>query len=125
MCGPRDPSVSMTSPSRSPTSPWSRDASRTIATRIHRGRSSIIEVAESSLAGDRERKGSLYARAGLPDYWILNLEESKLEVYREPAADPSAPFGWRYARRQVFGSTAQASPLAAPAATIRVIDLLP
>src|SRR5437762_6277686 len=44
-----------------------------------------VEVAESSLQSDRERKGSLYARAGLPDYWIVNLENRVLEVYREPA----------------------------------------
>ena len=85
----------------------------------------IIEVSESSLGSDRERKGSVYARAGLRDYWILNLEEGVLEVYREPAADPSALFGWRYARRQVFNASARVSPLAAPDASIRVGDLLP
>lgn len=85
-----------------------------------------VEVAESSLVDDRERKGSLYARAGLADYWVLNLEDRSLEVYREPAAaDASAPFGWRYARREVFDASAQVSPLAAPAASIRVADLLP
>ncbi|MGH7353882.1 MAG: Uma2 family endonuclease [Candidatus Rokuibacteriota bacterium] len=40
-----------------------------------------VEVAESSLAVDRLRKGSLYARAGLADYWILNLVDRVLEVY--------------------------------------------
>jgi len=84
-----------------------------------------VEVAESSLGSDRERKGSVYARAGLPDYWVLNLIDRVLEVYREPAADPSAPFGWRYARCEVFNVSAQVSPLAAPAARIRVADLLP
>ena len=84
-----------------------------------------VEVSESSLSSDRERKGSVYARAGLRDYWILNLEEGVLEVYREPAADPSALFGWRYARRQVFNASARVSPLAAPDASIRVGDLLP
>jgi len=84
-----------------------------------------VEVAESSLGSDRERKGSVYARAGLVDYWVLNLVDQVLEVYREPAADPSAPFGWRYARCEVFNVSAQVSPLAAPAARIRVADLLP
>ena len=84
-----------------------------------------IEVAESSLGSDRDRKGSVYARAGLVDYWVLNLVDQVLEVYREPAADPSAPFGWRYARREVFDASAQVSPLAAPGASIRVADLLP
>jgi Uma2 family endonuclease len=85
----------------------------------------IVEVAESSLGSDRGRKGSLYARAGLPDYWVLNLQDSVLEVYREPAADPSAPFGWRYAGREVLDGSTEASPLAAPSAHIRVADLLP
>ena len=58
-----------------------------------------VEVAESSLESDRERKGSLYARANLEDYWVVNLETRVLEVYREPAVDPSAMFGWRYTRR--------------------------
>ena len=84
-----------------------------------------VEVAESSLGSDRERKGSLYARAGLPDYWVLNLVDNVLEVYREPAAEPSAPFGWRYARREVFDPAAQVSPLAAPGASIRIGELLP
>ncbi len=44
-----------------------------------------VEVAESSLEFDRERKGSLYARAGIEDYWIVNLVDRVLEVYRDPA----------------------------------------
>jgi Uma2 family endonuclease len=84
-----------------------------------------VEVAESTLGSDRERKGSLYARAGLPDYWVLNLKDSVLEVYREPAPDPSALFGWRYAPRVVFDSLAHVSPLAAPAASIPAGNLLP
>ena len=84
-----------------------------------------VEVAESSLGSDRERKGSVYARAGLPDYWVLNLVDCVLEVYREPATDAAAPFGWRYARREVFEPVARVSPLAAPAASVCVADLLP
>ena len=41
-----------------------------------------LEVAQSSLAIDRERKGSLYARAGLTDYWVLNLVDRVLEVFK-------------------------------------------
>src|SRR2546430_1233550 len=43
----------------------------------------VVEVAESSLQLDREHKGSLYARARLDDYWILNLVDRVLEVYRD------------------------------------------
>jgi Uma2 family endonuclease len=83
-----------------------------------------IEVSESSLEIDRERKGSLYARAGLADYWIVNLVDRVLEVYRVPTSDSSAPFGWRYARRDVLGPAEVVSPVAMPTATVRVVDLL-
>ena len=84
-----------------------------------------VEVAESSLAADRQRKGSLYARAGLTDYWVLNLVDRVLEVYREPAADAAAPFGWRYTSNEVFPADARVTPLAAPGASVAVSALLP
>jgi Uma2 family endonuclease len=84
-----------------------------------------LEVAYSSLGYDREHKGSVYARAGLSDYWIVNLIDRTLEVYREPAVDEAAPFGWRYARREVVTASGRAAPLAAPTAMIAVADLLP
>ena len=83
-----------------------------------------LEVAESSLAIDRERKGSLYARAGLADYWVLNLIDRTLEVYREPVADADTPFGWRYSRRETVGSSGRVAPLAAPGVLVAVVDLL-
>ena len=44
----------------------------------------IIEVADSSLAKDREVKLPLYARAGIPVYWIVNLADKQIEVYHTP-----------------------------------------
>ena len=84
-----------------------------------------VEVAESSLRVDRLHKGSLYARAGLADYWVLNLVARVLEVYREPVADAASPFGWRYARREALDVAAQVTPLAAPGSSIAVSQLLP
>jgi len=84
-----------------------------------------VEVSESSLAVDRKHKGSLYARAGLADYWVLNLVDRVLEVYREPVRDAAAPFGWRYARTEVLDASARVAPLAAPGASIPVSRLLP
>ncbi|HEU4440022.1 MAG TPA: Uma2 family endonuclease, partial [Methylomirabilota bacterium] len=84
----------------------------------------VVEVAESSLTLDRDHKGSLYARAGIADYWIVDLAERRLEVYREPAPDGAAPFGWRYRSVIVPDREAVVSPLAAPAARVRVADLL-
>jgi Uma2 family endonuclease len=84
-----------------------------------------VEVAQSSLSIDRERKGSLYARAQLQEYWVLNLDECLLEVYREPVADSSAVFGWRFSRREDFSSSANVAPLWARNARVRIADLLP
>jgi Uma2 family endonuclease len=46
----------------------------------------IVEVAESSLSYDRERKARLYAECGVPEYWIVNLVEHIVEVHRSPSA---------------------------------------
>src|SRR3990172_503498 len=83
----------------------------------------VVEVSESSLVFDRDHKGSVYARAGILDYWIVNLLDRVLEVYHEPAPDAAAPFGASYARREVLDPSRQVSPLVAPNASIRVRDL--
>jgi len=85
----------------------------------------IVEVSLSRVAFDREHKGSLYARAGIADYWMVNIPDRRLEVYREPVPDGAAPFGWRYGRAVALGPDERVSPLAAPAAEIAVADLLP
>lgn len=86
----------------------------------------VIEVSESSLRFDQRRKGSLYARAGIPDYWIVNLVERVLEVYRDPEREPSARYGWAY--RSMTTLTAPASVVALagiPGVRISVGALLP
>ncbi len=85
----------------------------------------VVEMAVSSLSLDRNHKGSLYARARLEDYWILNIVDRVLEVYREPAEDTTAPFGWRYASVQALGPESSVTPLAAPGGRVLVSDLLP
>ncbi len=44
----------------------------------------IIEIAETTIQTDRDHKQRLYARDGIPEYWILNLNTNELEVYRKP-----------------------------------------
>jgi Uma2 family endonuclease len=85
----------------------------------------LIEVADSSLLFDRRKKAVLYARAGIADFWIVNLPERVLEVYRDPRRSRRAPHGWTYARRDLLRPPAAATPLAAPAARIPIADLLP
>jgi Uma2 family endonuclease len=84
-----------------------------------------LEISLSHLTIDRVRKGSLYARAGLADYWVLNLVNRTLEVYREPVADAAARYGWSYARREVLTASGRVAPLAAPTAPVAIADLLP
>jgi Uma2 family endonuclease len=84
-----------------------------------------VEVAESSLSFDREHKGSLYARAGVQDYWIVHLIDRVLEVYRDPEVDPTAIFGWRYRSVTRLVPPAIVVPLVFASSRIAVADLLP
>jgi Uma2 family endonuclease len=84
----------------------------------------VVEIALTSLALDRGEKASLYARAGVADYWIVNLVDNILEVYRDPRADPHAPHGWRYGSTTTLRIGEVVAPLALPDCTIPVADLL-
>jgi Uma2 family endonuclease len=85
----------------------------------------VVEVAKTSLRLDRSRKARVYARAGVPDYWIVNLVTGVLEVYREPVAIDPARRQWEYRMVRSLGPGEFISPLAAPHASIAVADLLP
>lgn len=78
----------------------------------------IVEVAGSSLAYDRDRRLALYARNGIADYWILNLVDTCLEVYRQP-------MNTGYATRTLLDSTDQVAALARPNRHLSVADLMP
>jgi Uma2 family endonuclease len=60
----------------------------------------LIEIANSSLKYDQEVKLSLYAAAGITDYWIFNLIDNYLESYNQPYKDLQGKFGYR--RRLIF-----------------------
>jgi Uma2 family endonuclease len=79
----------------------------------------VVEVSDSTLHHDR-RKQKLYAEAGIPDSWILNLVDGCLEVYRDP--DPTQGI---YRTRLVLKAGDRISPLASPEASFAVADLLP
>lgn len=84
-----------------------------------------VEVADSSLIADRQIKGSLYARAGVADYWIVNLVDHLVEVCRDPVPDSRAAYGWAYRSVELRGRGAVISPLALPVAVVAVADILP
>lgn len=54
----------------------------------------LMEVSDSSLEFDRTIKLSLYAEAGILDYWIFNLSDNYLEVYNEPYLDSKGKYGY-------------------------------
>jgi Uma2 family endonuclease len=85
----------------------------------------IVEVADTTLAFARRARGSLYARAGIPEYWIVNVKDGVLEVYRNPAEDLSARYGFAYRDTRVLRAGDRVVPLAAPDAEIAAADLLP
>jgi Uma2 family endonuclease len=61
----------------------------------------VIEIADSSLEYDREIKLGLYAKSGITDYWIFNLIENQLEVYRHPY-QKSQSNKFDYRQKQIF-----------------------
>jgi Uma2 family endonuclease len=78
----------------------------------------VVEVSDSTLDFDQTVKAGLYARAGITDFWIIDLVHRRLLIYRDPQ-----PEG--YQDVIPYTEEAQVSPLARPDATIRVSDLLP
>jgi Uma2 family endonuclease len=78
----------------------------------------VVEIADTTLHFDRSRKQEVYARAQIPEYWIVNLVDGVLEVYRDPQAST-----YRTALRLTPGEAI--TPLAVPAAPLKISDLLP
>jgi len=72
----------------------------------------LVEVAESSLETDRGTKLGIYAEAGIGDYWIVNLIDRQIEVYRNPV-------GRDYQEKQAYRGDTLLSPLALPTATLQ------
>ena len=68
---------------------------------------------------------SLYAKAGIPEYWIVNLIARQLEVYRRPSVDATQLYGFGYAEVTICTAAERVAPLAIPEAAITVADLLP
>ena len=73
------------------------------------------------LARPASTRGVSTREAGVADYWILNLVDRVLEIYREPIPDPTSRFGWRYASTEMRVPGTSAAPLAAPEARIPVV----
>jgi Uma2 family endonuclease len=77
----------------------------------------VIEVADSSLRSDRDRKLPVYAEAGIPESWLVDLPGQQIFVYREPRDG-------EYRQITVFKRGATVSPLAFPDLKLAVDDVL-
>ena len=74
----------------------------------------VVEVSDSTLRFDRGKKASLYARAGIQDYWIINLTDSCVEVLREPVEDPKAHLDLATAPSSNYARLSRSHPLLSP-----------
>ena len=77
----------------------------------------LVEVSSTTLRDDLSVKAALYAQAGIPEYWVLDLENRRLYVHRNPNAS-----GW--GAIQNLGETEHIAPLAAPQASLSIAQLL-
>jgi Uma2 family endonuclease len=67
----------------------------------------LVEVSDETLSFDLNKKAALYAQAGIPDYWVLDVKGRRLLVLREPA-------GGKYRSILVYSENESVAPLAAP-----------
>lgn len=80
----------------------------------------IVEVADTSLAQDRLSKSRIYAGAGVPEYWILNLVDGVLEVHRDPDVEACL-----YRKAEILERGDSVVPVHSRSAGVRVDDLFP
>ena len=78
----------------------------------------VAEVSDSTLHFDLTQKAQLYARAGIQEYWVLDVAGRRLIVHRKPAAG-------KWESVAAYGETDSVSPLAAPTAEFRAGQVLP
>ncbi len=84
----------------------------------------VVEVSDTTLRYDRREKASLYAKARIPEYWVLNLVDNRLEVHRDPGPNADAPFEHGYRRVVPLAPGESVRPPGA-AADVPVAELLP
>lgn len=76
----------------------------------------VIEIADSSLEKDRDVKGPLYATAGIPEYWIVDVSRKAILAHRRPGPDG-------YAEVETVPADGAAAPLCLSRVTLRLADL--
>jgi Uma2 family endonuclease len=102
-----------------------RGNARTFAMLQPKSAELVVEVSDSTLAYDTGDKANLYAAGGIADYWVIDLPNDRLIVFRDPRPDPGQPHGHSYSHQTSLGRIGSIAPLAAPASIVNVSDLLP
>jgi len=80
----------------------------------------VVEVADSSLLQDRLTEAAIYAAADIAEYWLINLRDDCIEVFRKPASTTPC-----YAEQRKLRRGEQVDLVEFPGATLQVSDLLP
>jgi Uma2 family endonuclease len=77
----------------------------------------VVEVANTSLQYDKQVKMPLYARHGIPEFWIVDVDAESITVYRSPTHDG-------YEDSKTYKGTEKIEPLALPGVLIEVADIV-
>ena len=85
----------------------------------------ILEISDTSLSYDRNEKASVYACAGVPEYWILDLKNRRLEVRQQPGPAGDALVGFAYRLIRIVHENEMVAPLLNKQAELLVSALLP
>ena len=78
----------------------------------------IVEASDTSFVADTTTKANIYARHGLPEYWVVAIPTRELIVFRQPTAAG-------YIEKQTLSQTDRIAPLAAPDSFVQVAALMP
>jgi Uma2 family endonuclease len=85
----------------------------------------VVEVSDTTQRTDTTIKAERYATAGVQDYWVLDLTDRKLLVFRDPVALAAGLGATAYRTQLALNPADRVSPLAVPSAFILVAELLP
>ncbi|MEB3294405.1 MAG: Uma2 family endonuclease [Synechococcales bacterium] len=78
----------------------------------------VVEVADSTLKYDTEVKDKFYAQSGIPDYWVIDVKNRQLHIFRDPTARG-------YTSHEILQEPDQITPLAFPKQVMALTDILP
>jgi Uma2 family endonuclease len=84
----------------------------------------VLEVNDTTLAYDTGENVSLYAAAGIADYWVIDTTNRRVLVYRDPTPDPNQPHAHTYSTTHVLLPGQSLAPMGSPTTLVAVNELL-